>query len=96
LLSEEQVGAFDDVLEVRLALGVKETGDVGDVDGFEATTAGYKEVGLVPEVSGVAEIGAVRNDFAAYEWRQELRVLAQDEERNSLGNLMSWSSTRTR
>ena len=34
LLREEQVGALDNVLEVRLALGVDERGDVGDVDSF--------------------------------------------------------------
>jgi len=97
LLGEEQVGALDDVLEVRLALGVEEAGDVGDVDSLGTTTAGNEEVGLVAEVSSVAEIRAIGNDRASCEeWCKQLRVLEQDEERNSQGNLTSWSSTRTR
>ena len=90
MLSEEQVGTLDDVLEVGLALGVEEAGDVGDVDGFGTTTAGDEEVGLVTEVSSIAEVGAIRNDLAGYEeWRKQLRVLEQDEGRNSQGSLTS-------
>jgi hypothetical protein len=42
LLRDEQVCAFDNILEVALALFVVQTVDIGDVDGFGATSAGYK------------------------------------------------------
>ena len=38
LLGEEEVRALDDVLEVRLALGIEETSDVRDVNGFRSNT----------------------------------------------------------
>jgi len=67
LLGKEKVGTFDDVLEMRFVLSIEKAGDVGDVDGLGATTAGDEEVSLVAEVGGVAEIRAIRNDIAAYE-----------------------------
>ena len=40
LLREEEVGSLDDVLEVRLALGVDERGDVRDVDSLRPGSRG--------------------------------------------------------
>lgn len=48
-----------------LALGVDERGDVGDVDGLGAATAGNEDVGLEAEVGAVAEVGSVDNKFAS-------------------------------
>jgi hypothetical protein len=39
LLCEEQVCTLDDVAEVWLALGINESGDIGDVDCFRAARA---------------------------------------------------------
>ena len=36
MLGDEEVGTFDDVLEVRLALGIEETSDVRDVNGLRS------------------------------------------------------------
>jgi hypothetical protein len=64
LLREEEVRAFDDVLEVGLALGVDERGDVGDVDGLGTATAGNEDVGLEAEVGTVTEVSSVDDEFA--------------------------------
>ena len=68
LLREEEVRAFDDVLEVRLALGIDERGDVGDVDGLGTAAAGNEDVRLEAEVGTVAEIGSVDNELASCKW----------------------------
>ena len=67
LLREEEVGAFDNVLEVRLAVGVNERGDVRDVDGLGATTAGDEDVGLEAEVGTIPEVGSVNDELASYD-----------------------------
>jgi len=64
LLGEEQVGPFDDVLEVWLALGIDKVGNVRDVDCLGSTTTGHKEVGLDSEMEVVSEISSVGNDLA--------------------------------
>ena len=64
MLGEEQVGPFDDVLEVWLALGVDKVRDVRNVDCLGSTTAGYEEVGLDSEMEVVSEIGSIGNDLA--------------------------------
>ena len=66
LLCEEQVGALDDILEVRLALRVDERRDVGDVNGLGASTARDEEIGFEPEMSGVPEVGAVDDNLSSY------------------------------
>jgi len=64
LLGEEQVGAFNDVLEVWLALGVDKVCDVRNVDCLGSTTTGYKEICLDSEMEVVSEISSVGNDLA--------------------------------
>lgn len=81
LLGEEQVGAFDDVLEMGLAVGVDELGNVGNVDGFGTTTTGNKEVGLDAEVEVVSEFSTIGDDFTAW----QLVVLVLDKNLVSLG-----------
>lgn len=80
LLGEEEVGTLDNVLEVGLALGIDETRDIRDVDGFGTTTTGDKEVALDAEVEAVTELGAVGDNLA----RWELLVLSVDEDLVSL------------
>jgi hypothetical protein len=64
LLCEEQVGAFDDILEIWLAIRVDQVRYIGNVDGFWSTTTGHKEIGLDSEVEVVSEISSIRNDFS--------------------------------
>lgn len=64
MLGEEQVGAFNDVLEVRLALGIDEVRDVRDVNCLGSTTTGHKEISLDPEMEVVSEISSIGNDLA--------------------------------
>lgn len=85
---------FDDVLDLRLALVIEQLGDVADVDSLRSTAAGYQDVGLVPEVRGVAESSTFGNDLSVW--------VAEDEQQclntlllNALGSVTSVSSTRT-
>ena len=66
MLGEEQVGAFDDVLEVWLALGVDKVRDVRNVDCLGSTTTGHKEICLDSEMEVVSEISSIGNDLAGY------------------------------
>jgi hypothetical protein len=82
LLSQEQVGSFDNILEVGLALRVDELADVGDVDGFGTveivssnhafkwkpipSTARDEDVGLEAQVGAIPEVNAIRNQFSSY------------------------------
>lgn len=65
LLRKEEVGTFDDVLEVWLAITVDQVGNVGDVDSFWSTTTWDKQVGLDSEVEVVSEICTVWNDLSS-------------------------------
>jgi len=67
LLGKEQVGAFDDVLEVWLALSVDKIRDVRDVDCLGSTTTGYEEICLDSEMEVVSEVSSVGNDLAGLE-----------------------------
>ena len=64
MLGEEQVGAFNNVFEVWLALGVDKVRDVRNVDCLGSTTTGYKEICLDSEMEVVSEISSVGNDLA--------------------------------
>jgi len=66
LLGEEQVGAFNNVLEVWLALGVDKVRNVRDVDCLGSSTTGHKEIGLDSEMEVVSEISSIGNDLAGY------------------------------
>lgn len=75
-LGDEEVGAFDDIGDVGLAVG-DELGGGGEVDALRAATAGneHVELLLVAQVEGVAESGAVVDDLA----RGELDVVLLNE-----------------
>ena len=67
-LSDEEVGALDEVLEVGDALRVPQARDVGDVDRFWTTSARDEDVGLEPEMCAISEVGTVRDDFTGFIW----------------------------
>lgn len=64
-LSDKEVGSLDQVLEVGNSLRVPELRDVGDVDRLGTSSARHEDVGLVAEVSAVAEVGSIGDDFSS-------------------------------
>jgi hypothetical protein len=79
-LREEQVGTLDDVLEVRFALGINQTSNIRDVDGFGASATRYKKVCLKPQMGPVPEICAVEDDFAGCDPHQSNSYKRQNAE----------------
>lgn len=65
MLGKEQVGAFDDILEIWLAVRIDQVRYIRDVDGFWSTTTWHKEIGLDSEMEVVSEIRSIGNDLAS-------------------------------
>ena len=63
-MGEEQVGALDDILVVRLALFIEQLSYIRNRDGLGPSTARHEDVRMVAEVRIVPEVGAVRDDLA--------------------------------
>ena len=59
LLCQEQIGPFDNVLEMRLALVIDERRDIGDIDGFGS------------ELFVQLELLALRDDVVLTDHRRE-------------------------
>ncbi len=65
LLCEEQIRAFNDVLEVRLSVRIDERRHVRNINSFRASTTWHKQVGLEPQVRSIPEISSVEHNFAS-------------------------------
>jgi len=61
LLSQEKIGALDDVFVMARPVLVEKLRNVGDIDGFWTATARNEKVSLEPEVCVVTEVGPVGN-----------------------------------
>ena len=66
LLGDEQIGALDNVLEVRFAFCVRQRSNVGYVDSLRAPTTRHEQVRLEPEMCPISEICAIQNNLAGY------------------------------
>jgi hypothetical protein len=66
LLCQEQIGAFNDVFEMRFAVSVDKSRHIRDVDSLGSTSTRYEKVRLEPEMRAIPEISAVEDDFARY------------------------------
>lgn len=66
LLCQEQVGAFNDVFEMRFAVSVDKSCHIRDIDSLGSTTTGHEEVRFEPEMRAIPEISAIENDFSRY------------------------------
>ena len=68
-MSDKEVGSLDEVLEVGDSLRVPELRDVRNVDRLGTSSTRHEDVGLVTEVSSVAEVCSVGDDFSSCEPR---------------------------
>ena len=71
---------FDDVLEERNTLSIPKLVNVVHVDRFRTTAARNKDVGLVPKVRAVTEVGSVNHNLAV------CRDLCQRSHRETMGS----------
>ena len=67
LLRQEEIGTFHDILEVRLAIRVDKSGNIGNIDGFRTSATWNEQICLEPEVRRVSEVSPVQYYFASCE-----------------------------
>ena len=96
MLRKEKICTLNNILEVRFALGIKKGVHVRDIDSFRSTTTWYEEIGLIPQMSTVAEVSTIQHNFTSWVEAGVSLDLENQSITNSQGNLMSCSSTLTR